>query len=447
MILFHFRSSILAIWALAAFSAVTVYAAGPLYIGGPLDLPGLPFRWVNLTNNTLSYWTDLGTLGSDSKSQADQLVAIAFAAWQGTATETLRFQKAGDLGRDVTSGNILSVLNAAADCSTLPASPAGGIAQQISIIYDTDGSAMQSLGEDPSTILGFADAFCFGHNSTDNYFQRGYAVLNGRFATSSSSTDLRAVMVHEFGHMIGLDHSQINLDCLDASQSCVNDGSIAGVPVMFPVLVDAKTELTADDAASVSNLYPSSDYAATTGEIKGHVYFSDGITPAQGFSVIARNVSGGRVAAVSTVSGYQFTGCVGIPTTILAAGSQYCDPNNPASGSGSLDLSLIGTYDIKGLLPGTYTVEVEAINNSGLFPFTLGSGLNPIGDYGFQFPLPQQPGASPPCSPQYLGNPTATCSSGSATNLHLNAGEVQKTNTDIILIDTPPRYDAWEDGQ
>jgi len=211
-------------------------------------------------------------------------------------------------------------------------------------------------------------------------------------------------------------------------------------------LIDPKTTPTTDDAAGVSNLYPTSNYASTTGEIKGHAYFSDGVTPAQGLNVIARNVTNGRVAAVSSVSGVLFTGCVGIPVSVLPASSQDCNPNNPASGSGSQDQSLTGVYDIKGLSPGTYTVEVEGINNSGQIPFTGGSGLNPIGIYGFEFPLPQTPGAPTPCSPEYLSAPVATCSASSATQITLNAGEVKTTGTDVILINTPPRYDAWEDG-
>ena len=55
--------------------------------------------------------------------------------------------------------------------------------------------------------LGFADAVCFSGNGTDNFFNRGYAVLNGKGITSSNaSAELLPVMIHEFGHMIGLDH-------------------------------------------------------------------------------------------------------------------------------------------------------------------------------------------------------------------------------------------------
>jgi hypothetical protein len=433
--------------------ATAADATGPLYVGSPVDLPGEPFYWAKVTDNTLYYWTDLNSLGSRSKSQADALVASAFATWQAVSTQTLRFSRAGNLGADVTQYNIVSVLDAVEDCRTLPSSPSGGIAKQVTIIYDTDGTAMSAIGEDPSSIIGFADAICFAHDATSNYFQRGYAALNGRFATSQYEDTLQLAMTHEFGHMIGLDHSQINLDCLDDTSSCESDGSIDGVPLMFPVLLfdrldNSRTHILADDdVAGVSNLYPSATYASTTGEIKGHVYFSDRATPAQGFNVIARDTSNGRVVAVSGVSGSLFTGCVGVPTSVLSASSQDCDPNNPDSGSGSWNTNLIGVYDIKGLpAPGIYTVEVEAINNSGDYPFTGGSGLNPMGWYYFQFPLPRNPGATAPCSPEYLSTSTAVCSSSSATQITVGAGDVKTTGTDIILMNTPPRYDAWEAG-
>ena len=97
------------------------------------------------------------------------------------------------------------------------------------------------------------------------------------------------------------------------------------------------------------------------------------------------------------------------------------------------------------MLPGSYTVEVEAIYNTGEHAFVGGSSVGPIGNYGFQFPLPSL--LPPPCTPEYLvSGATATCNSASATTLTVDAGSVVSTGTDVILIGTPPRYDAWEDG-
>jgi hypothetical protein len=103
---------------------------------------------------------------------------------------------------------------------------------------------------------------------------------------------------------------------------------------------------------------------------------------------------------------------------------------------------LIGFYDIPGLPPGDYTVEVEKLDDS----FTLESGVGPIGSYlGFQFPLPSLLPTPPPCTLEYLvSGATASCTD--KTEIPIAAGQTVSTATDVILIGTPPRYDAWEDG-
>jgi hypothetical protein len=251
-------------------------------------------------------------------------------------------------------------------------------------------------------------------------------------------TGFKAVMIHEFGHMIGLDHSQINLNCL-TSYCAPGSDDLEGVPTMFPVLIDdvAMSTLATDDIAAISALYPESTFPTSTGRITGHVLFSDGQTPAQGFNVIARKTDDALVTAVSSVSGFLYTVDVGSPLIPSWYGSAF----------GSRDPALIGYYDLPGLPPGDYTVEVEAINNSGDHPFVDGSSVGPIGNYGFQFPLPSLLPTPPPCTPEYLlSGATASCSSATATTVSVAPGSPVSTGTDVILIGTPPRYDAWEDA-
>jgi len=434
--------------ALAVLAVIAARAGGPLYVGGPAPFaPGVPFVWGPSDSNPLTYWTDLGSLGLQSNASADSLVASAFQVWQDAPTASITFAKdtsnSGKLGADVDASNIASVLNAIEGCG-----PLGGIAKDRSIIYDLDGSAVAAvLGQaNQNTVLGFATPACLGSNGVDsNYYQRGYAVLNGRFLDGIKTptnpevpvAEFKAVMIHEFGHMIGLDHSQINLDCLTGTCS---SAELDGVPTMFPVLIDAQamSTLATDDIAAISALYPTSNFASSTGRITGHVLFFDGETPAQGFNVIARLVTDPQTTAVSNVSGYLFTADAGNPLV------QW--PGVTPSPFGSRDTTLIGVYDIPGLPPGAYTIEVEAIHNSEPIPFVGGSGLGPIGDLGFQFPLPSLLPNPPPCTPEYLvSSATATCDSAAATTLTVDGGSVV-TGADVILIGTPPPYDAWEDG-
>jgi hypothetical protein len=434
--------------ALAVLAVIAARAGGPLYVGGPPPFaPGVPFVWGPSDSNPLTYWTDLGKLGLQTNLQADALVTSAFQVWQDAPTASITFAKdtsnSGKLGADVTADNIMAVLNTIEGCGPLDI-----IAKDRSIIYDLDGSAVAAvLGQaNENTVLGFATPACLGSNGVDsNYFQRGYAVLNGRFLDGIKTptnpevpvAEFKAVMIHEFGHMIGLDHSQINLNCLTSNCAPGSD-DLAGVPTMFPVLINAQamSTLATDDIAAISALYPEATFATSTGRITGHVFFSDGQTPAQGFNVIARRVGDPLVTAVSSVSGFLYTADAGNPIYPWP-GSEY----------GSRDPALIGYYDLPGLPDGSYTVEVEAINDTGEYAFVGGSSVGPIGayPYGFQFPLPSLL-PTPPCTPEYLvSGATATCSSAVATPIPVVGSSVVSTGTDVILIGTPPRYDAWED--
>ncbi len=438
----HFRTfgSVSAFAAVAlAVAALAARAEGPLQVGGPAFVEGVPFRW---NTNPLTYWTDLGQLGNQSNAQADSLVAEAFQKWQDVPTANINFNAAGKLGADVTSSNYLAFENDLDDCTTFPGPPAGGIAQNRSIIYDVDGSIVTSLGDDPNSLLGFASPVCYDSNGSENFYTRGIALLNGMWidGVNTSSNDevtlaeFRAVFIHEFGHLIGLDHSQINVNCLP-SGSCPTE-DIQGLPTMFPLLFgEEQATLTPDDNAALSELYPETTtnpptqvpFLSTTGRIRGRIFFSDGVTPAGALNVIARRVDDPRRIAVSSVSGFLFTADGGNPV--------YPWPGSPF---GTRDQAYIGFYDIPGLSPGNYTIEVEAIDQE----FVEGSSVGPIGAYGFQFPMPgicalEFANTTPPESD--------TDSCGDQSTFNVTAGTITDTGTDIILNGTPPRFDAWED--
>ena len=424
--------------ALAAMAAATAYATGPLMVGGPGTAVGEPFRW---TVNPLTYWTDLGLLGLQTNTDADTMVAQSFQVWQDVPTSNIGFSAAGELGADVDASNYLAVQNDLEDCGA----PLGSVARERSIIYDVDGSLIESAGYDPNSVLGFASPICAASDGvSSNYFTRGLSVLNGKFldgvdnASNPETTvaGFKAVMIHEFGHLLGLDHSQINLDCL-TNPFC--DG-LDGVPTMFPILIDevAMSSLATDDIAGISELYPETvnnlptqiPQASSFGRITGRILFSDGATPAQGFNVIARLSTNPSVIAVSMVSGFLFTADNGNPV--------YPWPGDPF---GSRDQDLIGFYYIPGLPPGDYTVEVEAINNSGDYAFVGGSSVGPIGNLGFQFPMPGT------CASEFLNDAESATDQCTDSNTRtVSAGGGVSTGTDIILNGTPPRYDAWEDG-
>jgi hypothetical protein len=415
--------------------SISASAGGPNYVTGhAATQPGQPYRWAS---GTLSYRTDLGSLGNQTNSQANSLVTAAFQTWQNVSTASLNIQNAGQLGYDVTAANVTTFINTIGNC-TATSQPVN------SIIYDQNGSIVTALGYDNNSTLGFAESICF--DDTAGAFTRGWSLLNGRFIDGQPNTtshqtvtldQFKAAFVHEFGHLLGLDHSQINLNCLTENTCSADD--IAGVPIMFPYLLNQSSgTLSTDDIAAISVLYPAISFSASTGRIQGRVFFSDGQTPAEGYNVIARQVGNPRRIAVSSVSGFLFTPFFGNP--LNPANDIYA----PYYGSdyGSHDTGLIGYYDIPGLPPGNYTIEVEAINNAADTPFVSSSSVGPIGFwFGIQFKLPGS------CALQYLNYPSAPTDSCLAkSTVAVGGGYVTSTNTDIIILGTQPRYDQWEDG-
>jgi len=100
--------------------------------------------------------------------------------------------------------------------------------------------------------------------------------------------DLSGVIVHEFGHLVGLMHSGVGESTQKGSLSPLASGS-----VMWPIAFDlARTQgLTADDRAGVSVLYPTPEFHASTGTIAGRLML-DG-----------RAVGGGQVTAFDPATG------------------------------------------------------------------------------------------------------------------------------------------------
>ncbi len=406
------------------------FAGGPLIVGGTFGVDAQPFTWSAMP---ITYTTDQGGLGRLSNTEANTRVEAMFQVWEGVATATISYTRAAsNLSFDVDTEDEFNQVEG--DCA--------GFGNPI--IYDVDGALFNVLGIDPN-VIGFAGP-C-GINDLGQ-ITSGRAALNGKFIDDQVDTDgdgvdddlsdpaFNAVFIHEFGHFSGLDHSQINVNCLGGGCPDFSDNAF-GLPTMFPFLLSgldestgnpAQLTLSPDDIAWISRLYPDSTFATTFGTIEGTIFFSDGQTPAQGVNVIARQeddpmtvgVDESRRFAVSVVSGYLFTGNPGQSVTGTNFGSSF----------GSRDPTLVGFYRIPGLLPGNYTVEVESINEG----FDAGSGVGPLNP-----PIPS-PG---PAEFWDTGESDTDTVPGTPGTVSVSAGGVVMA-IDIILNGTPPRFDQFE---
>jgi hypothetical protein len=318
----------------------------PAQAGGPFNVTGEggPYRFD--ASKPVRYVVDSGALGSRSHDQAVAMVEQAFSAWEGVPTARLRVEAAGELPRDIDDRNVLAFIN-----GLKPGDPS-------SILFDTDGSILAALfGQNAQAEkTGHAQPL-FGDPATGQ-IQLSFAILNGAALTGESDSVARQWTVHELGHFLGLDHSQLNPEV-------VYDGDPTNdhlAPVMSYFWgPNTRGGLHQDDRAWFSWLYPSPDFAASTGSIRGHVLSPDGKTGLAGIEVIARRVGDPMATAVSGASGYRFG-----HGEAFGASPAYPGRVVASIVEGSSDPALLGEFLLPGLPPGAYTVEVRQLSDQVL---------------------------------------------------------------------------------
>ncbi|RMD93741.1 MAG: hypothetical protein D6813_03570 [Calditrichaeota bacterium] len=322
-----------------------------LFAGGPLNVDpptGKAFVWD--VTKPVPFNPDQGGLGfvpfGWNNATAVSMTEAAFNKWQEVATASVTYINAGPLSVDVDETNFDSFLFPEAIDGLNP------------IVFDEDGAIFELLFGAGTGIIGFATPEVFDLTNFLNV--EGLAFLNGAFMDGDPNNrefndpqDMFKVMVHEFGHYSGLAHSVVNGQAL-----ILQEDTGFGVPapemveIMYPFSIDGQgTDPMADDRAILSTLYPEKDFITTTGTISGHVFFQNGVTPANGVNVIVRSTAHPFLDAVSAISGDFIAG-------------------HP---DGNPDLQ--GLYNINGLSPGeNYRVEIDQILFGGfstnpLFPF------------------------------------------------------------------------------
>ena len=374
------------------FSLSSIFTFSNCEAGGALIInkSGEVVAW---SMTPIPFTPDQGALGLFSNIEAIDVTGDLFKVWEDVESSSVSFEQNGVLAEDITGDNIFEFLNNL-DSDTSP------------IIFDDDGSVTDAIfGFSANRVtIGFAAPFnvAVTEDGTRSHVENGWAVLNGRFFDGMSAPgdiaeiDFKGTFVHEFGHYIGLSHTQIN-----AEQLFISDPT--DVPSMFPVAIDGMgINLTADDIAAVSSLYPGPLFANTTAVISGRVFMPDGISHFQGGNIIARNTLDPRKKAYSSVSGFL-----------------HSDPDEPGDG-GSNDPQLLGFYEIRGLEPGDYFVSVEQINPS----FSGASGVGPL----------ETPAALPGVAEFYNNNDTNGDINDCASMITVSAGQTVES-IDIIIND------------
>jgi len=325
-------------------TSAIVYAGGPLY-----TLNGKALRYQS---NVISYKLDRGPFGIFTSAQARSLANSSFKAWDDVASSNVTFlhTDADTLPVDVNGSNYL-------DYTTMTNFVYDGINP---IIFDGDGAITDALfGSGASqSVIGFAGS---GDQNNDGYFEEGESVMNGKFADGSINSytldEWKSTFVHEFGHFLGLDHTQIN------GQYSSDAAKTIYIPTMYPFATANDVplgDLNPDDIAAISNLYPEPTFLTTTGKISGAVTRAN-----------ATVVRGANVIAISTGSDSLMNQ--------ISSVTDYFEQNT-------------GNYTIIGLTPGSYVVRIEPINPN----FTEGSSVGPYAINGSDLSFIN------PISPEYF---------------------------------------------
>ena len=289
---------------------VLLAVASPALAGGPLLIydpaTRTPYHWPA---GNVNVYMDSGTNGFLTNAQSDNLTTNAMNEWTNVPTAYFSAVNAGKIKlnnvvTDITAANAGQVISYPEGHDA----PNGG---GIYVIYDTDGTICSNFFGFPPGVLGVA---------TPEFTQPGtplitesWVVLNGAAIDPSDTSpypgaSFGGVYTHEFGHTIGLAHTQTNgaaiffLDNIGPGgcSPLAANPAVSQMETMYPFidptpgtgsgLYEATVEQL-DDVAALSDLYPTAGWPNNNATISGKIFSTDGVTEVTGVNVIARRLT------------------------------------------------------------------------------------------------------------------------------------------------------------
>lgn len=336
------------------------------FAGGPFIVTedGVPVFWGE--NPTVEYHPEEGSCSTFSNAEMLTKLADVLSAWDDLPEVDMSFDQVNDALTDIDGDNYETYLYTGSGTTTNNATLTDGFN---AVAFDNDGDIVAAVAGESNRyfVLGFAAVN--GYSATTGQVSDGMAVLNclcigehpiygtcetGGTEVVLSEEELDFTILHEFGHFLNLDHSQVNIDFFD-DDDATND---VDIPIMFPYAFDTTsgTALREEDIVALAALYPSDDFLDERCLITGDVLDEDG-NPLRCADVQATTDDPSQTVAY--VSGAS-----------AAAEDNNGDGDTQDSGECNSDCGHFELY----LVPGRdYTLSVKSINSA----FVGGSGVGP----------------------------------------------------------------------
>lgn len=344
-----------------------IFSSGRVTAGGPLlvNSDGSPLTWDNSSDVELHI--DAGDCASFSQADMADKLNDNLSAWTDINNIDLDFDiNDNEISEDIDIDNYTDLFvdstdDAGADDGINP------------VIFDETGEIVVDIfgSGNQFAVLGFAGAD--NVDNDDALILDGEAVINclclsgnanfedcEEVSVEFSEDDLDFTLVHEIGHFIGFDHTQVNqltaesVDCdLDEAGDCDD------IPTMYPVAVDSADQITPanDDKVIALTLYGNSSWEDSFCTITGALTDADG---AELRCADVQAIADDTEDTIAVVSG-------------AFAPAEDSDGDGYTDGSGEC-LSDCGSFTLRGLDPSkSYTITVKPVDSQ----WTGGSGIGP----------------------------------------------------------------------
>lgn len=374
----HFLVGLVGVIALSS----TAWAGQALIINEDGD----PVVWDASSSSPISIHPESGACGRFSNAQMLASLEANLEEWTGLATVDLAFSIVDGEIAGVDGCNYTDYLVGVSGNST--ANNTANVNDSLNpILFDNDGELVdEATGESNGrySILGFANPDGFSTSPTDSSLYLdivdGQALFNcyclddgnGNPAHDDCSDvpvvftddDLTFTQIHEMGHFLNLDHTQVNLSLYTDSTADNEDD----LPTMFPVSVDPDNQLVPheDDVVALASLYPSSAFFTAGSSSSTYCKVTGSLLDRFGEELRCADVL--ALASDASSKNVSFTSGAYAPASDNNGDGDYADVGECNGDCGDFTLYL---------RPGTsYTVAAASIYSS----FIGGSGMGPCAD-------------------------------------------------------------------